>query len=144
MAAVIGTLVTATSLSLNAGITCSLVLATNGDSGSTTTDTETFEITSTRPEAFGAVVISNYSATTATEFNYKIVAGSGANAYWAAGSDTDAVTIPGGANGGNVHVINLEGAKFKKTDGTISVKLTLNQTGTALDAIAKVGYIQLP
>jgi hypothetical protein len=141
MAAITGTAVAATSFELNVGKALTLVQATQ--TATATTDTETFDITVTQNEFHSAIVIQNVSTTTATTFQYSIVAGTGTNAYWAAGSDTSGVTASGGAVTGTTHVVNIEGAKFAKTNGIITVKLT-PAVGVSLAACAKVGYIQLP
>lgn len=80
------TAVTATSLALNTPLAVSYKLAENtGTDG--TTDTEFFEIAVTQAEPRGVILIQNFNTTATSTLRYTVVAPTGSNKYWAAGSN---------------------------------------------------------
>ena len=140
------TAVTATSLALNTPIATAFKIAEN--TGTTSTDTEFFEITVTQAEPRGVIVIQNFNTTATSTVRYTVVAPTGTSKYWAAGADIAEGTIAGAlATGSNEHVINIEGAKYTSVSGKIRVNVALSTAGVTtggLAAVTKVAYIQLP
>lgn len=142
------TAVSATSLTaLNSGTAVTYVLAENSGTNGTT-DTEFFEITVSQNEPHSVILLNNFNSTATSTLRYTLVAPTGTNAYWAAGSDFAEGTIAGGGDGGgNVVAINIEGAKFKNTSGKIRVNVAMSTAGATtggLAAVAKIAYVQLP
>jgi len=140
------TTVAATSPLLNTPTATAFTIAVN--TGTTSTDTEFFEITVTKAEPRGVIIISNFSTVSTSTVRYTVVAPTGTSKYWAAGSDIAEGTIAGAlASGANQASIVIEGAKYTNTSGKIRVNIALSTAGVTtggLAAVTKIAYVQLP
>jgi hypothetical protein len=139
------TTVAATSVAHNTPIATTFVTAVN--TGTTSTDTEFFEITVSKAEPRGVILIQNFSTVSTSTVRYTVVAPTGTSKYWAAGSDTTEASIAGAlASGANQVSINIEGAKYTNTSGKIRVNVALSTAGVTtggLAAVCKIAYVQL-
>jgi hypothetical protein len=134
MGVILNTAVVPTNLQLNTGSNLTFVTATNA--GVSSGDHQVFEVALTKPEPFCVIIIQNFHATVAV--NYQIQVGTAGNNYWASSTDSPVVSIPAGA----IHAIHIEGAKYTKQNSTVSVRC-INSSGNALRDMVKVGAIQL-
>lgn len=124
MAAITGTVVNPVNLNINASSEITYTAATNP--GNLVTDTETFDIALDKDDKGSVLVINNQSG---AAVKYTILKGD----MFAACRDLPEVTVPTG----KMHVITVDSARYKLSNGKIKVKVTPT-AGTALNASGKV------